>query len=146
MANGGTLDPTAAREHLLTGRRGIVEGTIECAGRVAASWGDAGTTERGAAVDTLRAVLSETGLLGTYPSVLAECVAAAGGRLRAEPVADPPYVVVTAVGPVLRATLDGGRLVVTLGVLDVKRSGEAGRPRYVRGAATPGAAVEVEVR
>ena len=31
------LDPDAAREHLLTDRRGVVEATIECANAVAAS-------------------------------------------------------------------------------------------------------------
>jgi len=143
---GDPLDPSAAREHLLSDRRGVVEATIECADAVAASWSEAGTTDRGAVVDPLGAALSEAGLLGAYPSVLAECVAAAGGTLRAEPVAAPPYVTVTSAGPVLRATLDAGRLVVTLAVFDVERPDEGGRPRYVRAAGTPEGVVDVEVR
>ena len=146
MAGDGTLDPDAAREHLLTDRRGVVEGTVECAERVAAAWPEEGTTDRERVVEPLRATLSEVGLLGAYPSVLAECVAAAGGTLRAEPVAAPPYVTVTSRGPVLRATLDAGRLVVTLAVFEVEREAGDGHPRYVRGATTPETAVRVEVR
>lgn len=155
------LDPAAVREHLLVDRRGVVEATIECADVVAASWSEGGTTgegsiagettsggttDREAVVGSFRTLLSETGLLDAYPSVLAECVAAAGGELRAEPVAAPPYVAVTSVGPVLRATLAPGRLVVTLAVFGVEQSGENGHPRYVRVARTPEAAVEVEIR
>lgn len=142
----GPLDPAAAREHLLDDRRGVVEATVECADAVAAPWPAEGATDRNEVVDPLRATLSEAGLLGTYPSVLAECVAAAGGELRAEPVPAPPYVTVTSVGPVLRATLDPGRLVVTLAVFEVERGEGDGRPRWVRGARTPEAAVDVEVR
>ena len=145
------LDAEAVREHLLTGRREIVEATLECANAVAASWTDGGTTgegttDRDAVVGPFRALLAETDLLDVYPTILTECVAAAGGELRAAPVAAPPYVTVTSTGPVLRATLAHGRLVVTLGVFEVERGDENGRPRYVRGATTPEAAVEVEVR
>jgi len=143
---GDPLDPAAAREHLLGDRRGTVEATIECADAVAASWSEAGTTDRGAVVDPLYRTLSEAGLLEAYPSVLAECVAAAGGALPAEPVAAPPYVTITSVGPVLRATLDDGRLVVTLAVFDVERPDGGGRPRYVRAARAPESVVGVEVR
>ena len=146
MAGDGTLDPDAAREHLLTERREVVETTVECAGAVAAPWPPEGTTDRKQVVEPLRAVLSKVGLLSVYPSVLAECVAASGGELRAEPVPAPPYVTVTSRGPVLRATLSGGRLVVTLAVFDVEREGRDGHPRYVRGATTPEAVVRVEVR
>lgn len=153
------LDPAAAREHLLTDRREVVEATLECAEAVAGSWSDrgstgeettgggttdGGTTDREAVVGPLHAALSETGLLEAYPAVLAECVSAAGGELRAAPVPAPPYVAVTSVGPVLRATLPAGRLVVTLAVFEVDRTDE--HPRYVRGARTPEAAVAVEVR
>ena len=138
------LDPDAAREHLLTDRRAVVETTLRCADAVAASWSEGWTTDRDRVVGPLRAAFSEAGLLGTYPSVLAECVACAGGELRAEPVAAPPYVVVTTRGPVLRTTLAPGRLVVTLGVFEVVRSTDGSR--YVRGATTPEAAVGVEVR
>lgn len=140
------LDPAAAREYLLTDRRAVVEATIQCADAVAAPWPEEGTTERERVVGPLRAALSEAGLPSAYPSVLAECVAAAGGTLRADPVPHPPYVVVTTRGPVLRATLPPGRLVLTLAVFEVVREGTSGQPRYVRGATTPEAVVGVEVR
>lgn len=146
MVGDGRLDPGATREHLLTERRAVVEATLERADAVASSWSGGATTDRDGVVEPLRAALSRAGLLGAYPAVLAECVAAAGGELRAEPVAAPPYVTVTSRGPVLRATLDGGRLVVTLAAFDVERAGGDERPRYVRGATTPEAAVGVEVR
>lgn len=142
----GALDTDAAREHLLTDRRSVVEATLRCADAVASSWGEKWTTDREEVVGPLRAALSEAGLLGIYPAVLAECVAAAGGKLRAEPVAAPPYVVVTARGPVLRATLSPDRIVVTVGVFEVTREDPRGQSRYVRGATTPEAAVEVESR
>lgn len=138
------LDPDAVREHLLTDRRAVVEATIECADAVAASWPEGWTTDRDRVVDPLRTALAEAGLLGAYPSVLAECVGSAGGELRAEPVPHPPYVVVTTRGPVLRATLSPGRLVVTLSVFEVERSADG--PRYVQVATTPESAVGVELR
>jgi len=146
VADAGTLDPDAAREHLLTDREVVVEGTLECAERVASSWSGGWTTDREAVVEPLRAALSEAGLLGAYPSVLAECVAAAGGELRAEPVPAPPYVTVTSRGPVLRATLDPDRLVVTLAVFGIERGDDPGATRYVRGPTSPEAVVGVELR
>lgn len=90
-----------------------------------------GTTDRDRVVPPLRALLADRSLLDALPGVLAESVAAAGYDLPAVPVPAPPYVAVTSVGPVLRATLPPGRLVVTLRVFDVTRPPE-GRPRYVR--------------
>lgn len=69
-------------------------------------------------------------------------VAAAGGDLRAEPVAAPPYVTVTSTGLVLRGTTPSGRLVATVHAFDVAR-----RPtRYVRGPDAVEAALDVAVR
>ena len=84
-------------------------------------------------------------VLAAFPAVLRECVAAAGGQLRAEPVAAPPYVVVTSVGPVLRATLDEGRLVVTLRVFAVERPDALGA-WYVRRGQSAADVVDVAVR
>ena len=138
------VDPSGAREHLLGERRPLVSGTLACADRVAADWPDGGTTDRSAVVDPFESLLRASGLLETFPTVLAECVDAAGASLSARPVAAPPYVVVTSAGVLLRATLDAGRLVVTLRVFEVDRTGE--RPRYVRGPSDPESAVGVELR
>ena len=66
-------------------------------------------------------LLSSGGVLGHLPGVLSRVVAATGRRMRATPVAAPPYVVVMSRGPLLRATLADGRLVVTLAVFEVER-------------------------
>ena len=137
-------DTDAARDHVLAARRPLVEGVLACADRVAADWDGTGTTDRAAVVDPFESLLGASGLLETFPTVLAECVEAAGASLSARPVAAPPYVVVTSAGVLLRATLDGGRLVVTFRAFEVDRTGE--RPRYVRGPTDPEAAVEVELR
>jgi hypothetical protein len=62
--------------------------------------------------------------------VLAGAVSAVGEQLQARPVAGPPYVVVTSVGPVLRATLAERRMVVTLELFTVEHDGDD--PRYAR--------------
>jgi hypothetical protein len=82
--------------------------------------------------------------------VRAAAAAAAGGQLQAEPVAAPPYVAVTSVGPVLRATLPGGRLVVTVRVFAVERGSEgtdgAAGVRYTRGPEMAAEGLAVEFR
>jgi hypothetical protein len=137
------LDADAVRTHLREERGDLVATVLDCADAVVAGWNGTTTTSATQVTEPLRATLERAGVLGTLPAVLAECVAAAGERLRAEPVAAPPYVVVTSVGPVLRATLDGERLVVTLRAVRVERD-ERG-PRYVRDARTVADAIDVDV-
>lgn len=120
------------RAYLLSDHRDLIEGILACADELA---GPADGLD-----NRLRACLQERGLLHRLPDVLRGAVAAAGGELRAQPVAAPPYVVVTSVGPILRATLDGGRLVV--GVRVFRREDGA----YVRSAETPEEALVVELR
>jgi hypothetical protein len=69
----------------------------------------------------LERLLAAGGVTERFPRVLSALVAAVGRELQASPVADPPYVVVTGRGPVLRATLADGRLVVCLAVFEVER-------------------------
>jgi hypothetical protein len=140
------LDAAAVRAHLLDERRDLCSTVADCADAVAAGWPDEGTTGRDAVVGPLRATLERAGVLGQFPVVLRECVAAAGSRLRAEPVPAPPYVVVTSVGPVLRATLDDGRLVVTFRVFAVERGGGGSPARYVRSGRSAEEVVAVAVR
>jgi hypothetical protein len=138
------LDPDAARDHLLTERRDLVVTVLDCADAVAAGWDGEATTDADRVGPPLRTALRRAGVLERLPGVLRECVAAAGGRLQADPVPAPPYVVVTSVGPLLRATLEAGRLVVTVRAFRVER-GDGGT-RYVRDATDPSAAVAVELR
>ncbi|WP_255151390.1 hypothetical protein [Halorarius halobius] len=130
------MDPV--RTHLLDERRGWVQRTLDCADAVAADWAD-GVRDRERVVGPFRAALDRAGVLETAPAVLAECVAADGRELAARPVAKPPYVVVTGEGLLLRATLDGGRLLVRVRAFAVDRD----PVRYRRAAATPAEAVGV---
>ena len=88
--------------------------------------------------------LDRAGVLDAAPAVLRECVAAAGDELAADPVAAPPYVVVTGEGVLLRATLDR-RLLVHVRAFRLRPYSEPGTPpRYERGGDSPAAAVAVE--
>lgn len=153
-----------AREFVLDAHRETVETVLRCADAVAAEWDEPAaaegeataeggatadadrlvTTDRGAVADPLRAELEARGIWGRLPDVLAGAVRAAGYSLSASPVADPPYVAATSRGPMLRATVPDGRLVVLLCVFEVERDGEDGSSvRYARGPTTPEDAVRV---
>lgn len=69
-------------------------------------------------------------------------VDATGRSLQAEPVPASPYLLVTARGPLVRATLADCRLVILLRAFRHDRSAGG----YVRSALDPEAAVEVRVR
>lgn len=123
----------AARRQLQHEHASIVEAIDHCADQVAAPWDTSRTTDRNAVADGLRAALAETGVLEQLPRVLADVVAATGHELPAQPVAGPPYVVVTSRGPMLRATIDPGRLVIRFDAFDVVRDADPNRrPAYRR--------------
>lgn len=125
------VDTSALREYLLTDHADVVETIRACAEAAA----EAGTTDGHSDTSAVRrgteAGLRELGVWERLPRVLAACVAQTGERLGARPVAAPPYVAATATGVVLRATLDGGRLVVSIEALSVERrdGGVLLRPR-----------------
>ncbi|QSW98670.1 hypothetical protein [Haloterrigena alkaliphila] len=123
-----------ARRRIRAEHVGVLEEIDRCADRVAEPWDTARTTDPDAVADGLRATFAETGLLERLPLVLSDVVAATGHELPVEPVAAPPYVVVTSRGPVLRATIDPGRLVLRFDVFDIVRDAEPGKPpAYRRG-------------
>lgn len=138
-------DPaTRAREFVLDTHRETVETVLRCADAVADEWDGARTTDRAAVADPLRTELRARGVWARLPDVLAGAVRAAGYSLSASPVADPPYVAATSRGPMLRATVPDGRLVVLLCVFEIERDGEDGeRVQYVRGPTTAADAVRV---
>ncbi|KAB7515386.1 hypothetical protein DM867_04805 [Halosegnis rubeus] len=105
------MNTAPVREHLLGERREWVQTAIDCADAVASGWGGATTTDSETVVSPYRTTLDRAGVLANAPAVLRECVEAAGERLSANPVAAPPYVVVTSEGLLLRATLDERLLV-----------------------------------
>ena len=122
-----------ARRRLQTEHTPVLEGIEYCADRIAEPWDTSRTTDRDAVTEGLRSALESTGLLERLPLVLADVVEATGYELPAQPVAGPPYVVVTSRGPVLRATIDPGRLVIRFDVFDVVRDTDPDRlPAYRR--------------
>lgn len=122
----------AARRRIQREHVPVVEGINACADAVADPWDTSRTTDRGAVVDGLRRLLEETGVLETLPGVLADAVDATGYELSARPVAAPPYVVVTSRGPVLRASIEPGRLVIRFDAFEVVRDADPDRPPTYR--------------
>jgi hypothetical protein len=123
-------DAELVRNYLHRDHADLLSTVEQCADAVAAEWDGGTTTDRSAVVPPLETALRRSGVYDSLPAVLAGVVSAVGGQLRTRPVAGPPYVVVTSVGPVLRATLADRRLVVTIGVFTVRRCGDS--PRYAR--------------
>lgn len=109
--------------------RDVIAAVDRCADAVASAWDGGRTDRRDAVVDPLRAKLSGAGVTVDLADVLGDVVDAAGRDLPASPVPAPPYVVVTSRGPILRATLEEGRLVVRFDAFAVGRGSE---PRYRR--------------
>lgn len=137
-------DPSAvAVERLRTHHRDALTGVLSVASRVVSDWDGDATADRSAVVPPLREGLDAAGLLGRFPEVLADLIEAVDRSPPARIVPGPPYVVVTSVGPTLRATLSDGRLVATLRVFAVDRSDGA---CYRRGPTDPDDVPEVAFR
>ncbi|MCU4742090.1 hypothetical protein [Natronoglomus mannanivorans] len=102
------------REHVT-----VCDGIDYCADQVVADWTSDRVTDREAVVEPLRDCLESSGILDRLPLVLSDAVDATGHELAATPVGAPPYVVVTSRGPVLRATIDPGRLVIRFDAFEV---------------------------
>ena len=137
-----TSTPATVRAHLLDAHTDLLDAVLACADVVADSWDGDATPDRAAVVEPFERRLDRAGVLDRLPAVLAEAVDALGAELPAQPVAAPPYVAITSVGPVLRATLDAGRLVITIHAFGI----ECDPTRYVRGPADPDVALAVELR
>ncbi|EMA51793.1 hypothetical protein [Halococcus thailandensis] len=129
-------------EAVLDDHESLLETILDCADGVAASWDDEGTAERQRVVEPFESALADRDVTDRLPTLLADAVAALGEELPAEPVAAPPYLTITSVGPVLRATLADTRLVMTIRVFVIERD----PTRYVRGATTPSEALEVALK
>lgn len=122
LADGGDR-AAAARRRLLADHHGTLAGVIAAADAVVADR-DGPATASAAVTDPLSTALDDRDLLEPLLSALADAADAAGGDLPHEPAAAPPYLTVTSRGPVLRATLDAGRLVVVVGVFAVERDSD----------------------
>lgn len=133
--------PARVRNQLLAAHTDTLQTTIDCADAVADSL-DGPVTRREEIVSPLKATLDHAGALGTYPSVLTNAVDTLGQSLPASPVAAPPYVTITGTGPILRASLPTGRLVIRLAVFALERDPN----RYVRTGDVPEEILAVELR
>ena len=122
-----------ARRRIQENHRSVVADIDDCADRVAEPWDTSRTTNPDAVVEPFHAALAERGLLEQLSYVLADVVEATGYDLRETPVPAPPYVVVTSRGPVLRGTIDPGRLVIEFDAFEVVRDSDpAGTAAYRR--------------
>lgn len=116
-----TAPVRAARRRIETEHTDVIASIDRCADAVEASWDDDRVSDREAVVEPFTTVLESTSVLRSLAEVLIDAVEATGYDLPAAPVAGPPYVVVTSRGPVLRATIDPGRLVVRFDAFAVDR-------------------------
>jgi hypothetical protein len=135
-------DAALVRECVLDTHEELLETILACANRVAESWDGGATTERRCVVEPFERALHRRDVIDRLPHVLAGAVDVLGEHLPAEPVAAPPYLTVTSIGPVLRATLSSARLVVTIRVFAIERD----PTRYVRGPAVPADALRVALK
>lgn len=140
----------AARDRLLASHADTIAAVLVAADAVAADWrtlddGRSATPDSDALVRSLRGELDDSGVLERLPRLLAAAVDAAGYALPATPVPAPPYVVVTSTGPVLRGTVDDGRLVIGIDCFEVVREpdGLSATVAYARTGSSPAAALSV---
>ncbi|OVE86227.1 hypothetical protein [Natronolimnobius baerhuensis] len=122
-----------ARQRIQTAHRPTIAAINDCAIQVAAPWDTARTTNPDAVVGPFRDALEERGLLETLASLLVDVVEALDYECQGSPVPAPPYVIVTSRGPMVRATIDPGRLVIRFDAFEVLRDSDPERsPTYHR--------------
>ena len=137
-------DIDAVREYVLGSHHETLVAVLQCADSVAPGRDRAaGVTDGRRLAANLERELRGEGVLRAFPNLLSGGAAAAGYQLPATPVAAPPYVAVTSVGPVARATIGNRRLVIAVEAFGVER-GE--RAQYVRRARSPAEALSVTFR
>ena len=118
----------------------MIDETIEAATIVARGWDGESTDDRDEVVGPMTEELRSRGFVDRCPAIIADAAAAAGVDLPSTPVPASPYVSVASTGPVLRATVPGGRLVIQFRVFCVDR-----RPvRYHRRPGRPSDVLDVE--
>jgi hypothetical protein len=140
VATGVTdVDTKTVRSFLVATHADVVETVRDCAAASATTGTDAtGRSDTSVVRRGIETELRDAGVWDRLPTVLVDCVEVVGGRLRATPVAAPPYVAPTATGVVLRGTLERGRLVVAVDALAVERGDEGGATPERAGERTTG--------
>jgi len=104
-----------------------IERIGHCADATASMWpesvdGDRYTTDRNSVSSQLTTVFDRAGVRTALVSVLTDLCTHIGEPLPAQPVSAPPYVVISTTGPMVRATLPSGRLVVQFMIFEIDRS------------------------
>lgn len=131
----------AAHRSVTDAHADTVAATLSAADAVAARVGTPATD--GTAVSTaLERELGDRDLFDPLLALLGDAVTAAGREFASTPVPAPPYLAVTSRGPVLRATVEDGRIVVAVEAFAVERD----PTRYVRAGEDPATALSVEFR
>ncbi|KDE58146.1 hypothetical protein EL22_06900 [Halostagnicola sp. A56] len=102
----------------------IIDGIDYCADAVSESWDGDSVGDRRRVVEPMQTALESAGILERLPIVLADSIESAGYELSATPVPAPPYVVLTSRGPICRATIEPGRILIRFDVFDVARDPE----------------------
>lgn len=113
------------RRRLLDAHSPTLQTVFDCADAVATTW-EGPPTDRSAVVPLFRTALQKMGALDALAAAWTDSLTHAGYEPSARPVPNPPYVVVTSVGVVLRATVSEGRVVATLRTFDVDPYERAG--------------------
>lgn len=116
--DGTVTDPAGVPRHIDAQYGETLDAIRAAAVRASNEWPADGARQGHRVRAALRAELAAAGLRHDLVPLLEDAVAAVGGQLGARPVPEPPYVVVTSLGVVLRATLDDHRLVVELAVFE----------------------------
>lgn len=145
---------TTVHEHLLHEHRTLITTVLTCADAVVDTTADTAAEplpDCSNPAAPLYEQLDRANVIDRLPTILSETVELVGSPLAAEPVAAPPYVVVTNVGPIMRAPLEERRLVITIEAFRVNREQETKRnttrdtPRYVRTASIPANVLTVDI-
>jgi len=138
----GSFDASEIRRRVLRDHEETLASVLVAADVVAADWETDRTTRRSAVSEPLESELRRRNLEGPLLEVLATAVTAVDRELPAEPVPAPPYLTVNGRGPLLRATVDGGRVLVAIAAFTVERD----PVRYVRSGDRPADVLEVAVK
>ena len=144
----GARGEQAVRRELRTAVRSAFEAELTAVARAATavseSWDGTATTDRTAAVDRLAERLRANGTAERLVGVVRTVADTLDTQLPAEPVAEPPYYVVTGEGPMVRVSLPelDRRVLVTVQVFRVESGGQSAR--YRRLADAPQVRVSLE--
>lgn len=123
------------REHVLETHRDLLDTVLTCADEVAGSVSL--PADRRVVTTHLDRALREAGAFAGFVAIVKTAADAMDADLPAEPVAAPPNVVVTGRGPMVRVTVDAGRVLVLIRAFELTAEG------YVRADLQPIEAVEV---